>query len=115
VLVGAGAAQAVTLQQATRTIPIVFVMSGAPVHEGIVDGLLNLPPPANMALRIQHLGAALSVPNLCGDGSDDPLNFGRQIDSPVNADFHLENVHMRLCSLSNHLPQVRTPSTALVV
>ena len=33
-----------------------------------------------MALRIQHLGAALSVPNLRGDDSDDPLNFGRKID-----------------------------------
>jgi putative tryptophan/tyrosine transport system substrate-binding protein len=39
VLVGAGTAQAVALRQATRTIPIVFVMSGDPVDQGVVEGL----------------------------------------------------------------------------
>jgi multidrug efflux pump subunit AcrB len=87
-------------------------LQGSIIHLG---GLLNLPPPANMALRIQHLGAALSVPNLRGDDSDDPLNFGRKIDSRVNADFHLENVHRLLCSLSNDLRQVRAPRPAGVV
>jgi putative ABC transport system substrate-binding protein len=39
VLVGAGAAPTVALQQATRTIPIVFVMSADPVAGGIVQSL----------------------------------------------------------------------------
>src|SRR5262249_33579753 len=39
VLFGAGNMQAMALKQATRTIPIVFVMSGDPVDQGIVDGL----------------------------------------------------------------------------
>jgi putative tryptophan/tyrosine transport system substrate-binding protein len=38
-LVGAGAAPTAALQQATRTIPIVFVMSIDPVAEGIVQSL----------------------------------------------------------------------------
>jgi putative ABC transport system substrate-binding protein len=38
-LVGGGTVQAVALKQATRTIPIVFVMAGDPVDQGIVDGL----------------------------------------------------------------------------
>ena len=39
VLVGAGAAPTVALQQATRTIPIVFGMSVDPVAQGIVENL----------------------------------------------------------------------------
>jgi putative ABC transport system substrate-binding protein len=39
VLVGGGTVQAVALKQATRTIPIVFVMAGDPVDQSIVDGL----------------------------------------------------------------------------
>jgi putative tryptophan/tyrosine transport system substrate-binding protein len=39
VLVGAGAAPTAALQQATRTIPIVFLMSIDPVAEGIVQSL----------------------------------------------------------------------------
>jgi putative tryptophan/tyrosine transport system substrate-binding protein len=39
VLVGAGTAQALALRQATRTIPIVFVMSGDPVDQGVVERL----------------------------------------------------------------------------
>ena len=39
VLVGAGSAPTAALQQATRTIPIVFVMSTDPVAEGIVQSL----------------------------------------------------------------------------
>jgi putative tryptophan/tyrosine transport system substrate-binding protein len=39
VLVGAGLAPTAALQQATRTIPIVFVMSMDPVAEGIVQSL----------------------------------------------------------------------------
>ena len=46
-----------------------------------------------MALRVHHLGAALSVPNLRGGNSDDPLNFGRKIDSRVNAHSHLESFY----------------------
>ena len=39
VLVGTGAAPTAALQQATRTIPIVFLMSTDPVAEGIVQSL----------------------------------------------------------------------------
>jgi putative ABC transport system substrate-binding protein len=39
VLVGTGQAQALALEQATRTIPIVFIMSGDPVDQSIVEGL----------------------------------------------------------------------------
>jgi hypothetical protein len=46
-----------------------------------------------MALRVHQLGPALSVPNLRGGNSDDPLNFDRKIDSWVNADSHLESFY----------------------
>jgi len=39
VLLCVGTAQALALEQATRTIPIVFIMSGDPVDQGIVQGL----------------------------------------------------------------------------
>jgi putative ABC transport system substrate-binding protein len=39
VLVGIGPASTTAFQQATRTIPIVFVMSADPVAEGIVESL----------------------------------------------------------------------------
>ena len=41
VLVGIGQAPAAALQQATRTIPIVFLMSVDPVAEGIVESLVR--------------------------------------------------------------------------
>src|SRR6516225_3061254 len=91
---------------------------GAPDYQGSIihlGGLLNLPPPANMALRIQHLGGALSVLNLRDDDSGDPLDFGRKIDGRVNPEFHLESVHRLLCSSSNDLRQVRAARPARVV
>jgi putative ABC transport system substrate-binding protein len=39
VLVGIGPAPTAALQQATRTIPIVFLMSVDPVAQGIVESL----------------------------------------------------------------------------
>ncbi|HTG58965.1 MAG TPA: ABC transporter substrate binding protein, partial [Terriglobia bacterium] len=38
VLLCVGTAQALALEQATQTIPIVFIMSGDPVEQGIVEG-----------------------------------------------------------------------------
>jgi hypothetical protein len=68
-----------------------------------LGGLLDLPPPASVALRIQHFGATLSGSDLRDDCTYDPLNFDRSVDGRVNADLHLENAHRLLGSISNGL------------
>jgi putative ABC transport system substrate-binding protein len=62
VLVGAGQAPTAALQQATRTIPIVFVMSVDPVAEGIVQSLAR--PGGNATDAIAHQIAVALLHNV---------------------------------------------------
>jgi putative ABC transport system substrate-binding protein len=56
VLVAAGIAQAAALQQATRTTPIVFLMSSDPVSQGIVESLAR---PGGNATGFANLEASM--------------------------------------------------------